>query len=161
MQYMGVRRVFRCFIVPWWGNNVILWNVFFLSSLYHRTSLLINILIREPMARTIILSQYRMSSMLRAPQCLDWAVVEATCIFWWGNICAQATVITHCQFHGYLRFSLPFMSRIKGWDAFSDIDSMWVLSPLQQVALRHDGISMHLLPISLKRWGIFGKVLSK
>lgn len=129
-------------------------EMFFLSPLYHRASLLINILIRERWHERSFISQYRMPSVLRAPQCLDWAVEEPLAS-------SDEGISAHkWQWLPIVSFS-SFMSGVKGGDVSSYLKSMWVLSPLQQVALRHDGIFTHLLPVSLKRWGIDGKVLQR
>lgn len=124
--------------------------MFFLSPLYHRASLLINILIREPMARTVI--HFSISHVFSVA---GTTMPRLGCCRSHLNLLMRECV---CTSDSDYPLSV-FMSGVEGGDVCSDLKSMWVLSPLQQVALRHDGIFTHLLSISLKRWGIIGKVL--
>lgn len=142
----------RCFIVPWWRNEFrSCCEVFFFPPLYHGTSLLINILIREQMTRNTSHFSILHAFNIAGTTMPRLVVEEDTCIFCestdWG---IWPQVMFDCLLSGSWVPEFSSHLCMKFWEVemFATIsscwDNMWVLSPLQQVVLRLDGISPNL-----------------
>lgn len=145
----GRVSMFHCAMVKKW-IHVMLWSVFF-SQLYHGTSLLINILIREQMTQNISHFSILHAFNIAGTTMPRLVVEEDTCIFCestdWG---IWPQVMFDCLLSGSWVPEFSSHLCMKFWEVemFATIsscwDSMWVLSPLQQVVLRLDGISPNL-----------------
>ncbi len=118
--------------------------------MYHRASLLINILIREPMARTVV-----HFSISHAFSVAGTTMPRLDC---WRSHLHLMREYLRTSDSDYPLSVFPHLCLELRVEMFALISSMWALSPLQQVALRHDGIFTHFFSRSLLRGeGLLGK----